>query len=174
LFNLDNGWDLRFSDARKFGRVSLYADPEVVLGQLGPEPLAPNFTHEQLANMLHARKRLLKPLLLDQSFLAGLGNIYSDEALHQAGLHPLRRSDSLSNAEVKRLWRSIRETLEMGIHHNGASIDWVFRGGDFQHHFRVYKQEGEPCFNCGTQIQRTVVGGRGTHFCPHCQPEVQP
>ncbi len=174
LFNLDNGWDLRFSDARKFGRVGLYADPEVVLGRLGPEPLAPNFTHEQLANMLHARKRLLKPLLLDQSFLAGLGNIYTDEALHQAGLHPLRRSDSLSNAEVKRLWRSIRESLEMGIHHNGASIDWVFRGGDFQHHFRVYKQEGEPCFNCGTKIQRTVVGGRGTHFCPHCQPEDQP
>jgi formamidopyrimidine-DNA glycosylase len=154
LFNLDNGWDLRFSDARKFGRVSLYADPEVILGRLGPEPLAPNFTHEQLADMLHARKRLLKPLLLDQSFLAGLGNIYTDEALHQAGLHPLR--------------------LEMGIHHNGASIDWVFRGGDFQHHFRVYKQEGEPCFNCGTKIQRTVVGGRGTHFCPHCQPEGQP
>jgi DNA-formamidopyrimidine glycosylase len=85
LFNLDNGWDLRFSDARKFGRVSLYADPEVILGRLGPEPLAPNFTHEQLADMLHARKRLLKPLLLDQSFLAGLGNIYTDEALHQAG-----------------------------------------------------------------------------------------
>ena len=174
LFNLDNGWDLRFSDARKFGRVSLYADPEVVLGRLGPEPLAPNFTHEQLANMLHARKRLLKPLLLDQSFLAGMGNIYTDEALHQAGLHPLRRSDSLSNAEVKRLWRSIRESLKMGIHHNGASIDWVFRGGDFQHHFRVYKQEGEPCFNCGTQIQRTIVGGRGTHFCPRCQSEDQP
>jgi len=172
-FNLDNGWDLRFSDARKFGRVSLYADPEVVLGRLGPEPLAPNFTHDRLASMLRARKRNLKPLLLDQSFLAGLGNIYTDEALHQAGLHPLRRSDTLTNAEIKRLWKSIRESLEMGIRHNGASIDWVYRGGDFQHHFRVYKREEEPCFKCGTQIQRTVVGGRGTHFCPRCQPEGQ-
>ena len=173
IFSLDNGWDLRFSDARKFGRVSLYEDPEVVLGRLGPEPLAPDFTHDRLANMLHARKRNLKPLLLDQSFLAGLGNIYTDEALHQAGLHPLRRSDSLTKVEVKQLWRSIRESLDMGIRHNGASIDWVFRGGDFQRHFRVYKREGEPCFKCGTQIQRTVVGGRGTHFCPRCQSEDQ-
>ncbi|MGB2896266.1 MAG: DNA-formamidopyrimidine glycosylase [Anaerolineales bacterium] len=171
IFGLDNDWDLRFSDARKFGRVGLYTDPEVVLGRLGPEPLAPDFTYDQFANMLHGRKRILKPLLLDQSFLAGMGNIYTDEALHQARVHPIRRSDSLTNAEVKRLWRSIRESLEMGIHHNGASIDWVFRGGDFQHHFRVYKREGEPCFKCGAQIQRTVVGGRGTHFCPRCQPE---
>ena len=171
IFGLDNDWDLRFSDARKFGRVGLYTDPEVVLGRLGPEPLAPDFTYDQFANMLRGRKRILKPLLLDQSFLAGLGNIYTDEALHQARLHPLRRSDSLTNAEIKRLWSSIRESLEMGLRHNGASIDWVYRGGDFQHHFRVYNREGEPCFKCGAQIRRTVVGGRGTRFCPRCQPE---
>ena len=173
IFNLDNGWDIRFSDARKFGRVSLYPDPDVVLERLGPEPLAPDFTHDQLASMLQTRKRVLKPLLLDQSFLAGLGNIYTDEALHHAGLHPLRRSDSLTNAESARLWRSIRESLEAGIRHNGASIDWVYRGGDFQHHFRVYKREKEPCYKCNASIQRIVVGGRGTHFCPRCQPEDQ-
>ena len=173
IFNLDNGWDLRFSDARKFGRIGLYADPAVVLGRLGPEPLSPDFTQDQLANMLLSRRRLLKPLLLDQSFLAGLGNIYTDEALHQAGLHPMRISNTLSNSEIGRLWKSIRDTLKMGLHNNGASIDWVYRGGDFQYHFRVYKREGEPCFKCGTQIQRTVVGGRGTHFCPRCQSEDQ-
>jgi len=119
--------------------------------------------------MLAGRHRALKPLLLDQAFIAGMGNIYTDEALHLAGLHPLRRSDSLTPPEARALWRSIRRALRAGLRHGGASVDWVYRGGNFQNHFRVYQRAGEPCFNCGTPIRRIVVGQRGTHFCPKCQ-----
>ncbi len=142
---------------------------EDVTGSLGPEPLARSFTAARLGRMLAARQRLLKPLLLDQTFIAGLGNIYADEALHRAGLHPLRRSDSLTPEEVKALWRGIRQALQTGLRHNGASIDWAYRGGSFQNHFRVYDRAGEPCDTCGTPIRRIVVGQRGTHFCPGCQ-----
>ncbi|MEJ2012068.1 MAG: DNA-formamidopyrimidine glycosylase [Anaerolineales bacterium] len=173
LFHLDNRWDLRFSDARKFGRVSLVDDPRLALRSLGPEPLDPSFTPEVLADRLHAHHRILKPLLLDQSFVAGIGNIYADEALHIAGLHPLRRSDSLDISETHALWKGIREALQSGLKHNGASIDWVYRGGSFQNHFRVYGREGEPCPVCGKTIKRIVVGQRGTHLCSGCQPEVE-
>jgi len=118
------------------------------------------------------RRRVLKPLLMDQTFLAGLGNIYTDEALHHARLHPLRCSDSLDMNEITALWQGIRDALNMGLHHNGASIDWVYRGGEFQHHFRVYGRSGEPCLRCGTSIERIIVGQRGTHFCPTCQGKV--
>jgi formamidopyrimidine-DNA glycosylase len=170
-FELENGWDLRFSDARKFGRVGWYPDPSVILNKLGPEPLDPTFSTKIFWERMQSRTRQLKPLLMDQTFLAGLGNIYTDEALHRAGVHPLRRSDTLSEGETEALWRGIREALYDGIYHNGASIDWVYRGGEFQNHFRVYQRAGEPCDVCGTPIQRIVVGQRGTHFCPTCQPE---
>ncbi len=170
-FHLDNGWQLRFSDARKFGRIYWTRDPQEVLENLGPEPLEDNFTAEVLQDHLHARRRQLKPLLLDQSFLAGMGNIYVDESLHRARLHPLRRSDTLKKPEIERLWESIRTSLREGIRHNGASIDWVYGGGDYQNHFRVYKQDGQPCDFCGASIERTVVGQRGTYFCPGCQQE---
>jgi formamidopyrimidine-DNA glycosylase len=169
--HLDGGWDLRFSDARKFGRVYLLENPGDLLDPLGPEPLGRGFTAAALARRLRRRSRLLKPLLLDQTFLAGLGNIYADEALHLARLHPLRRSDRLNDAEVGRLWKGIRMALRRGLRHNGASIDWVYRGGDFQNHFRVYQRAGEPCPVCGSRIRRILVGQRGTHFCPTCQPE---
>ncbi len=171
VFELNNGWDLRFTDARKFGKVHLVGDPEAVLGTLGPEPLAPSFTAKALAERLVGRKRAAKPLLLEQSFLAGIGNIYADEALHLAGIHPLRPVDSLSADEIKALWKGIRRALRDGLRNNGASIDWVYRGGSFQNHFRVYGRPGEPCPKCGAEVQRIVVGQRGTHFCPQCQPE---
>jgi formamidopyrimidine-DNA glycosylase len=170
IFHFADGAELRFSDTRKFGKVFLVARIEEVTSALGPEPLAPGFTARELAERLAARKRALKPLLLDQTFLAGLGNIYTDEALHLAGLHPLRRSDSLRPAEVRSLWSAIRRVLKTGIRHNGASIDWAYRGGGFQNHFRVYGRAEEPCYTCGTPIRRTVIGQRGTHLCPHCQP----
>ena len=110
-------------------------------------------------------------MLLDQSFLAGLGNIYADEALYLAGLHPLRRSDSLTGEEIHALWVGIRDALQLGLVHNGASIDWVYRGGEYQNHFMVYQRTGEACQVCGTLIERIVVGQRGTHFCPSCQQE---
>jgi formamidopyrimidine-DNA glycosylase len=171
IFHLDNGWQLRFSDARKFGRLYWTLHPEEVLGKLGPEPLEDSFTPELLRERLLERHRQIKTLLLDQSFVAGMGNIYVDEALHRARIHPMRPSDDLSKIEIARLWESIRTSLQEGIRHNGASIDWVYRGGDYQNHFRVYKQDGSPCQICGTAIQRTVVGQRGTYYCPSCQRE---
>jgi formamidopyrimidine-DNA glycosylase len=169
VFHLDHGWELRFSDARKFGKAYLLDDPELLLAPLGPEPLERGFTPRLLAERLLRRRRALKPLLLDQTFLAGLGNIYVDEALHRARLHPLRRSNTLSPAEAHALWRGIRQSLQRGIRLHGASIDWVYRGGEAQNHFRVYQRTGKPCPACGTPIARLVIGQRGTHICPACQ-----
>jgi formamidopyrimidine-DNA glycosylase len=108
-------------------------------------------------------------LLLDQTFIAGIGNIYADEALFRARLHPLRRSDTLRAPEVRRLWRGIRGALRDGLRHNGASIDWVYRGGEFQNHFRVYGREGERCRRCRSVIRRTTIGQRSSYYCPRCQ-----
>lgn len=160
---------LVFNDTRKFGRVWLTDNPESVIGNLGPEPLSDEFTPQWLYKNLHCRHRQLKPLLLDQTFLAGLGNIYTDEALHLARLHPLAASDSVKQEQAERLHDAIRAVLAEGIRHNGASIDWVYRGGEFQNYFRVYDRKGMPCPACGTKIQRLVIGQRGTHICPKCQ-----
>ncbi|MEW6287509.1 MAG: DNA-formamidopyrimidine glycosylase [Chloroflexota bacterium] len=169
LLKLSGGKSLAFNDTRKFGRVWLTAQPEEVLGKLGPEPLGADFTAEWLYHALHAKRRQIKPLLLDQTFLAGLGNIYTDEALHLARLHPLRLSDSVSRQQAEALHEAIQSVLREGIRRNGASIDWVYRGGEFQNYFRVYDRAGEPCKVCGTKIERITVGQRGTHFCPNCQ-----
>ena len=158
-----------FNDTRKFGRVWLVRDPDEVVGGLGPEPLSDEFTAQMLYERLQSRHRQLKPLLLDQSFLAGMGNIYTDEALHKARLHPLTVSDSVNREQAGALREAIREVLQEGIRRNGASIDWVYRGGEFQNYFRVYDRKGQPCPVCGTAIERLVVGQRGTHVCPNCQ-----
>jgi formamidopyrimidine-DNA glycosylase len=160
---------LVFNDTRKFGRVWLTDTPEQVLGKLGPEPFGDEFTAKWLHENLNSRRRQLKPLLLDQTFLAGLGNIYTDEALHMAKLHPLRASDSVNAKQAEGLWNAIRDVLQEGIRTNGASIDWVYRGGEYQNHFRVYDRTGEPCPVCGTKIKKLVIGHRGTHICPKCQ-----
>ena len=163
------GRQLVFNDTRKFGRVWLIANPDEVLGGLGPEPFGDEFTPQWLYENLRARHRQLKPLLLDQSFLAGLGNIYTDEALHRAKLHPLAASDSVKREQAEALHEAIRFVLSEGIRRNGASIDWVYRGGEFQNYFRVYGRDGQPCPVCGTSIQKLVIGQRGTHVCPSCQ-----
>jgi len=167
---LDNGFALLFLDPRKFGRIWLVHQPEELFADLGPEPFDPNLTVTQFHSLLHKVKRQLKPLLMDQSFLAGLGNIYTDEALHRAGLHPLVISNQLTIDQATALLTSIREVLSEGIQRNGASIDWVYRGGDFQNYFAVYQRTGEPCYRCGTPIERIRVSQRSTHFCPKCQP----
>ena len=169
IFILGNGQRLVFEDARKFGRIWLLSDPQEELGNLGPEPLSKALTPDQFYQMLKSKKRQLKPLLMDQSFLAGLGNIYTDEALFKAKLHPLTKANELNADQTAALLCAIRDTLREGIRRNGASIDWVYRGGDFQNHFCVYGRKGEPCSVCGTPIERIVVGQRGTHFCPSCQ-----
>jgi formamidopyrimidine-DNA glycosylase len=169
LLHLQNGGTLAFNDTRKFGRVWLTNHPQDVIGALGPEPFDERFTPESLHQALNAHNRQLKPLLLDQSFLAGLGNIYTDESLHRAKLHPLLPSNGVSAEQAKVLWQAIRETLKIGIENNGASIDWVYRGGNFQNLFRVYQRTDEPCPECGTPIRKITVGQRGTHFCPACQ-----
>jgi len=169
LLHLSNGKYLAFNDTRKFGRVWLTDQPEQIFGKLGPEPLGKDFTAHWLFENLHARQRRLKPLLLDQTFIAGLGNIYTDECLHIAKLHPLRLSNSVTEKESAALHKAIRAVLKEGIRRNGASIDWAYRGGDFQHYFRVYDCEGKPCKVCKTAIVKLTVGQRGTHICPNCQ-----
>jgi len=169
VLKLSGGKSLVFNDTRKFGRVWLTSNSEDVLGKLGPEPLSREFTSQWLYSALHSRHRILKPLLLDQAFLAGLGNIYTDEALHIAKLHPAAASDSVTAKQAEALHEAIRTVLKEGIRRNGASIDWVYRGGEFQNHFRVYDREGKPCPVCDTQIVRLVLGQRGTHICPKCQ-----
>ncbi len=172
---LDAGKVLRFVDPRKFGRVRYARDPATVLADLGPEPLGPEFTGEWLAGALRARRRLLKPLLLDQTFVAGLGNIYVDESLHRAGLHPLARSERVTPAQATELRSAIRAVLSAAIAREGSSFDVFYRTpegrpGGFQDEFRVYGRAGEPCFVCEEPIRYLVVGQRGTHVCPRCQP----
>ena len=166
---LSDGRQLVFNDTRKFGRVWLVADANEVVGRLGPEPFDPSFTVQIFYDNLRQAHRQIKPLLLDQHFLAGLGNIYTDEALHLSGVHPTRLSDTILVSEAEKLFHAIRTVLQAGINHNGASFDWVYRGGSFQNYFQVYNRAGQPCPVCGTPIQRMVVGQRGTHFCPTCQ-----
>ncbi len=176
-FSLDNNHELRFSDARKFGRVYLVPDAAAVVGRLGPEPLDDAFTPEAFRALLARRRGAIKPLLLNQTFIAGIGNIYADEALHRAGIHPLRRAESLNDEEQARLYAGIRAALSAGIDHEGASVNWYRKPdgsrGESQEHFRVYGRTGQPCPVCGVSIRRIVVGQRGTHVCPNCQEIVK-
>ncbi len=171
---LDDGRELRFVDVRKFGRFRYAPRPEEVLSALGPEPLGREFTAGWLQQALRSRRRLLKPLLLDQGFLAGLGNISVDEALFRARLHPLVRSDEIGRARATRLWRAIRAILREAIEREGSSFDSFYltpegQPGSYQERFRVYGRAGRPCPTCGRRIARTVVGQRGTHVCTRCQ-----
>lgn len=173
IFKLEQD-ELRFRDVRKFGRIYLVTDPDAILGKLGPEPLSADFTPEWLADRLGQRRRVLKPLLLDQSFIAGIGNIYADEALHRASIRPDRRSDSLRSAEVSALHVAIQDVLRLGIQRKGATIDGTYRQpdgstGQMQDALAVYGRAGEACRRCGAQVERIVLGGRSTHFCVACQ-----
>jgi formamidopyrimidine-DNA glycosylase len=169
VMKFESGSELHFHDARKFGRVSFVTDLPAATAHLGVEPLSDAFSPEFLFDACRRRARLLKPALLDQSFIAGLGNIYTDEALHRARLHPLRRTNTLQRPEAERLHEAIVHVLREGIRCNGASIDWVYPGGSMQDNFRVYGRTGEACGNCGGEIRRLVVGQRGTHVCRRCQ-----
>lgn len=172
---LDNGQTLHFSDARRFGGAFLIRDISEIAPNLGPEPLEDEFTVAVFKERLNGRHKQIKALLLDQSFIAGVGNIYADEALHLAGIYPLRAADSLTKAEIRKLHSAIRKVLNKGIKYQGASINWYRKPdgtqGQSQDHFRVYDREGEPCLKCGTPIIKIWVAQRGTHYCPYCQLE---
>lgn len=175
-FGLDQGLELRFSDARKFGKVYLTADLNEVIKNVGPEPLEDDFTLSVFEERLAGRSKVIKALLLDQSFIAGVGNIYADEALHRAGIHPQRQSDKLSATDKQRLRATIQAALRDGIRHEGASINWYRKPdgtpGDSQHHFYVYGREGELCRTCqSAHIVKIRVAQRGTHYCPNCQAQ---
>jgi formamidopyrimidine-DNA glycosylase len=172
VFDLDDGRQLRFDDTRKFGRMYLVDDPQTVVGRLGPEPL--DFTLEVFASLIARRRGRLKSLLLNQEFLAGLGNIYADEALFAASLQPLRCANTLTPAEVERLYHGIRHVLRQALARRGTTFDGRYRdpageAGGYQERLAVYRRAGQPCPRCGTPIERLVVGGRGTFFCPRCQ-----
>ncbi len=172
-FPLDDGRTLRFRDMRKFGRVYLVRDPDDIIGPLGPEPLEDAFTVDVLRERLAGRKRVLKPLLLDQTFIAGVGNIYADESLFRAGLLPTRRSDTLTDAEIVKLHEAIRHVLQLGIDREGASISSYVKPdgekGDMQNEVMVFRRTGYACYVCGAPVERMVLGGRSTHFCAVCQ-----
>lgn len=169
LLHLSDDHVLAFHDPRKFGRVWLVEDPAIVFGRLGPEPFSDAFTPGWLYEALHRHRRQIKPLLLDQTFLAGLGNIYTDEALYRSHLHPLRLSNTITTTEAEQLHAAIRQVLLEGIAYQGASIDSVYRRGRFQDRFLVYGKTGQPCPACGTPIARLAVGQRSSHICPQCQ-----
>jgi formamidopyrimidine-DNA glycosylase len=197
VFLLADGRELRYRDVRKFGRIGLWergglagrSHPRAgkrrvaerrepyrvgdVFARHGPEPLARSFSSQRFAARLDGRSARLKTLLLDQSFIAGVGNIYADEALWRARLHPLRAADTLTPVEVRRLHRAIRAVLRQGIANRGTSLaDYVGADGEpgeNAERLSVYQRTGQPCLRCGREIARIVVGQRSTHFCPRCQ-----
>jgi formamidopyrimidine-DNA glycosylase len=176
VLSLDDGHELHFEDQRKFGRLYLARDaPELdgLLAKVGPEPLLPSFTRDRFRSLLQGRQARLKPLLLDQRFIAGLGNIYVDEALFRAGLHPLRRAGSLTPAEIDRLYDGVVEALRQGIGNRGTTLasyrDAWGAAGLNQERLLVFRRHGRPCPRCARPIEKIRVAGRGTHLCPHCQ-----
>jgi formamidopyrimidine-DNA glycosylase len=177
-WRLEPATTLFFQDVRRFGRLQAFApaaEPAYFeVRKMGPEPFGPDFTVAYLRNSLRERRAPLKAFLLDQRRIAGVGNIYADEALFRARLHPLRAAGSVGSREAQRLHAAVIETLQAGIDHEGSSIesfiDPAGQRGSFQEILSVYQRTGEPCRVCGTTVERVVVGGRGTHYCPRCQP----
>ena len=177
VLELDDGSRLAFRDVRRFGTWLVLEDvdaSEYLSGKNGPEPLGGRFTARWLADGLARRKAAVKSVLLDQRVVAGLGNIYADEALWRARVSPLRPANTLAGSEVRRLHRAIRAALEAGIERQGSTLN-DYRTpngaeGSMQDEFRVYGREGEPCSRCRTPIVKIRVGGRGTWYCSRCQP----
>jgi formamidopyrimidine-DNA glycosylase len=174
FFTLDDGRELRFIDPRRFGQMRLVAERDlaVFVDRLGAEPL--RISETKFRALLAGRRTMLKALLLDQGALRGLGNIYADEALWRARLHPRRQASTVKPEEAWRLRGAIRAILQAAIRLGGSSIsDFVDANGDsgeFQLRHRAYGREGKPCLRCRTRIRRVLVAGRSSHFCPSCQP----
>jgi formamidopyrimidine-DNA glycosylase len=177
VVRLDDGSDVTYRDVRRFGTWLLLEPGELddyLAARVGPEPLDPAFTAGELSKRLASRKAPIKAAILDQRTIAGVGNIYADEALWRARIHPLREARSLGTAETRRLLKGIREALEIGIARQGSTLrDYALPdggSGTMQHEFKVYGRAGEPCPRCGTPIEKIRAAGRGTYYCPRDQP----
>ena len=173
ILRFENGLALHFRDIRRFGRMWLVENQDTVVGELGPEPLNDEFTPAALAAILKNRQTPIKGLLLDQKLIAGIGNMYADEALYHAGLHPLRPAGSLKSKEIAALHEAIQVVLARGIRNKGASTDTYFRPsgstGSAHLEFQVAHRKGEVCPVCQGIIERITVQQRGTFYCPVCQ-----
>ena len=173
IFHLDKGVDVHFWDPRKFGKMWLEKDTSAVVGKLGPEPLDADFTPYVLAGILKGRSAPVKPVLLDQSIIAGIGNMYADEALFLAKIHPLKPAAKLTKAEIQRLYEAIQSVLRKALEKKGASVRNYIRPdgqpGTAHDEFNVAHGVGKTCPDCGAAIERLVVRGRGTYICPKCQ-----
>jgi len=178
VFDLADGGQIHYQDSRKFGRLWFVATPTTILAKLGEEPLAAAFEPAYLVDKLARRNASIKALLLDQSVVAGVGNIYADESLFLAGIHPTRAGSSLASEEVTKLHAAIQRVLATAIEHHGSSLgDSGIQNyarpngelGEFQGRHQVFQRTGEPCLHCGQAIQRIVLAQRSTHFCPACQ-----
>lgn len=183
VFTLDDGHELRFIDPRRFGRIYYpggdpgdhkLARAMATMAGLGPEPREGGLEWESFQATLARRRARIKPLILEQSFIAGLGNIYADEALFRAGIHPMRRANTLSEDEARALYQAMHEVIHEAIELKGTSmrdyVDGEGRRGDFINQLNVYGRAGEPCPVCGEEVRRLVIGARSAHFCPRCQP----
>lgn len=170
---LQGGYDLRWADLRKFGTWRIVADASEAVGKLGPEPVEDGFTLATFRTALAGRAAPIKSVLLDQRRVAGIGNIYADESLYYAGIDPRRTAVSLSAADIARLYTAVQKVLRLGIAREGASISTYIKPdgqkGDMQNAVAVFRRTGDPCYECQTPIVRIILGGRSTHFCPHCQ-----
>ena len=179
IFHFNDNTELRFIDPRKFGEIFLALPPlkshPLTLDRLGPEPLGEEFTIAFLTHILQKSRRAIKTLLLDQKNIAGIGNIYSDEILFRAKIHPTRLAYTLNDNEVKLLHRSIQKILKDAIANRGTTAadkryrDGWGKAGKFQEKLKVYQRRGSPCFSCGTMVKSIRIGGRSASFCPHCQ-----
>lgn len=181
-FRLASGDQLFFNDQRKFGWIKLVPTAEIeqdpLVKRLGPEALSRDFSLAYFKAQLARHQRApIKPVILDQSTVSGIGNIYADESLHLARVHPTRLAGSLTDAEVKRLHLAIRDIIAAGIEHGGTSfahyVNSLGGKGDYLEHARVFRREGQPCPVCGSEIEKIRVAGRGTHLCPKCQKSPQ-
>jgi formamidopyrimidine-DNA glycosylase len=178
VFHFTDGSELRYKDVRQFGTMHLFPKgrelEEQPLKKLGLEPMEDTFHLKAFRNAIAHRSTKIKPLLLNQEYIVGIGNIYVDESLYLAGIHPEREANSLTSQELAKLHEAIVNTLGEAITAGGSSIKSFVNGqgeiGMFQHQFKMYGRKGEPCYSCGQPIEKSVVAGRGTHHCPQCQP----
>lgn len=173
VFGLSSGKTLDFNDRRLFGELRLvnhWGNLKFIQG-LGPEPF--DISADKFSEMLKSKKTKIKPLLMDQTFVSGVGNLYANEALFRAGINPCKAANSLSDKEKKLLFEELKSTLKEAIQHKGSSIDQYVQlsgaQGDYVKYHKVYDRAGEPCLKCKTPVKRISLGGRGTYFCPHCQ-----